>query len=153
MCRPSSETCDGEREAVFLRANSSLSLGTAEHSPWYTSPVVLSRCCYCRLLLGCVRAFTSNNIYSQQSVRSRHLATLHAQPPTASSSSSPSPNNPNQKLRVVVIGGGWAGYSFCESISTNSINEQQGIEIILLDASKQAKGGLAGGYRDGSSNN
>ncbi len=152
MCRPSSETCDGEREAVFLRANSSLSLGTAEHSPWYTSPVVLSRCCYCRLLLGCVRAFTSNNIYSQQSVRSRHLATLHAQPPTASSSS-PSPNNPNQKLRVVVIGGGWAGYSFCESISTNNINEKQGVEIILLDASKQAKGGLAGGYRDGSSNN
>ncbi|EED95204.1 hypothetical protein THAPSDRAFT_261310, partial [Thalassiosira pseudonana CCMP1335] len=59
----------------------------------------------------------------------------------------------NQKLRVVVIGGGWAGYSFCESISTNNINEKQGVEIILLDASKQAKGGLAGGYRDGSSNN
>ena len=38
-----------EREAVFLGAKSSLSLGTAEHSPWYTSPVVLSRCCYCHV--------------------------------------------------------------------------------------------------------
>lgn len=46
------------------------------------------------------------------------------------------------KLRVVVVGGGWAGYSCCESISTND-----NVEIILLDASKQAKGGLAGGYR------
>lgn len=47
-----------------------------------------------------------------------------------------------KKLRVVVVGGGWAGYSCCESISTND-----NVEIILLDASKQAKGGLAGGYR------
>ncbi|KAL9184367.1 hypothetical protein ACHAXT_002453 [Thalassiosira profunda] len=47
-----------------------------------------------------------------------------------------------EKLRVVVVGGGWAGYSLCESISTNS-----NVEIILLDAQKQAKGGLAGGYR------
>ena len=48
----------------------------------------------------------------------------------------------SEKLRVVVVGGGWAGYSFCESISTN-----KNVEIILLDASKNAKGGLAGGYR------
>ena len=50
--------------------------------------------------------------------------------------------NENEKKRVVVVGGGWAGYSCCESISTND-----NVEIILLDASKQAKGGLAGGYR------
>ena len=53
-----------------------------------------------------------------------------------------------EKKRIVVVGGGWAGYSFCESISTN-----EDVEIILLDASKQARGGLAGGYRDKSSNN
>lgn len=52
------------------------------------------------------------------------------------------------KKRIVVVGGGWAGYSFCESISTN-----EDVEIILLDASKKARGGLAGGYRDKSSNN
>ena len=53
-----------------------------------------------------------------------------------------------RKKRIVVVGGGWAGYSFCESISQND-----DVEIILLDASKQARGGLAGGYRDSSSNN
>ncbi|KAL7534407.1 hypothetical protein ACHAWF_004824 [Thalassiosira exigua] len=51
-----------------------------------------------------------------------------------------------KKLRVVVVGGGWAGYSFCESISTNNIHGD-GIEIILLDAQKRARGGLAGGFR------
>mmetsp|Transcript_21327 Transcript_21327/g.30541 ORF Transcript_21327/g.30541 Transcript_21327/m.30541 type:complete len:669 (+) Transcript_21327:165-2171(+) len=58
----------------------------------------------------------------------------------------------NEKLRIVVVGGGWAGYSFAESISYNNIEEKH-VDIILLDAAKQAKGGLAGGFRDGSSNN
>jgi len=49
--------------------------------------------------------------------------------------------------RVVVIGGGWAGYTFCESISTNAGDAGEALEIILLDASAKAKGGLAGGYR------
>ena len=63
------------------------------------------------------------------------------------------------KFRVVVVGGGWAGYSFCESISTNNNihdddeKKSNNLEIIMLDASKQAKGGLAGGYRDESKNN
>mmetsp|Transcript_7699 Transcript_7699/g.15729 ORF Transcript_7699/g.15729 Transcript_7699/m.15729 type:complete len:666 (-) Transcript_7699:1508-3505(-) len=57
----------------------------------------------------------------------------------------------NEKLRVVVVGGGWAGYSCAESISYNSI-EDNNVDIILLDAAKQAKGGLAGGFRDGSNN-
>jgi uncharacterized protein with NAD-binding domain and iron-sulfur cluster len=57
------------------------------------------------------------------------------------------------KKRIVVVGGGWAGYSVCESLSTNNKEGEQEVEIILLDASKQAKGGLAGGYRDRSSNN
>mmetsp|Transcript_12713 Transcript_12713/g.31022 ORF Transcript_12713/g.31022 Transcript_12713/m.31022 type:complete len:683 (+) Transcript_12713:170-2218(+) len=52
----------------------------------------------------------------------------------------------DKNLRVVVVGGGWAGYSFCESISTNNIDVDN-VDVILLDASKQAKGGLAGGYR------
>ena len=81
-----------------------------------------------------------------------------------------SPNTTRPK-RVVVIGGGWAGYSFCESISTNTAAATTGggtsddnlaassspsssslatggsLEITLLDASAKAKGGLAGGYR------
>jgi uncharacterized protein with NAD-binding domain and iron-sulfur cluster len=62
-------------------------------------------------------------------------------------------NNANEKLlRIVVVGGGWAGYSFAESLSHNNI-EHKNVDVILLDAAKQAKGGLAGGYRDGSSNN
>ena len=61
-------------------------------------------------------------------------------------------NASKEPLRIVVVGGGWAGYSFAESISHNN-SEQKEVEVILLDASKQAQGGLAGGYRDGSSNN
>jgi len=54
----------------------------------------------------------------------------------------------SEKLRVVVIGGGWAGYSFCESISANNVaGGEKNVEIVLLDASKQARGGLAGGFR------
>ncbi len=68
------------------------------------------------------------------------------------SASTADDNNANEKLRVVVVGGGWAGYSFAESISYNNI-EDENVDIILLDAAKQAKGGLAGGFRDGSSNN
>lgn len=45
-----------------------------------------------------------------------------------------------KKLKVVVVGGGWAGYSFCESISHNN-----NVEINLLDASIKGTGGLAGG--------
>ncbi len=62
-----------------------------------------------------------------------------------------------KKLKIAVIGGGWAGYSLCESISTNNLPTKRGsrgdIEIIMVDASKQAKGGLAGGYRDETKNN
>ena len=47
-----------------------------------------------------------------------------------------------KKLKVVVVGGGWAGYSFCESISHNN-----NVEINLLDAFIKGTGGLAGGYR------
>jgi len=69
-------------------------------------------------------------------------------PSTSSGSSGADATNGNNrdKLRVVVVGGGWAGYSVCESISANNINGDN-VEIILLDASKNAKGGLAGGYR------
>lgn len=56
----------------------------------------------------------------------------------------------SEKKKVVVIGGGWAGYSCTESISTN---DEEDLDIILLDASASAKGGLAGGYRNESTNN
>lgn len=58
----------------------------------------------------------------------------------------------DEKLRVVVVGAGWAGYSVAESLSYNNI-EDKNVDLIVLDAAKQAKGGLAGGFRDGSSNN
>lgn len=48
-----------------------------------------------------------------------------------------------QRPKIVIIGGGWAGYSFAESIVQNEA------DIILLDAAAKdsAGGGLAGGYR------
>ncbi len=46
----------------------------------------------------------------------------------------------------MVVGGGWASYSFCKSVSHNNIDGRK-VEIILLGASTQGGGGLAGGYR------
>jgi len=54
------------------------------------------------------------------------------------SSSSTSDTLNKDKVKIVVVGGGWAGYSVCESLSTND-----NVEIILLDAASRAsKGGL-----------
>lgn len=53
----------------------------------------------------------------------------------------------NETPKVIIIGGGWAGYTVAESLSTNNLNSQT-VDITLLDASKSG-GGLAGGYRDG----
>ena len=47
-----------------------------------------------------------------------------------------------QKCRIVIVGSGWAGFSAADSLST-SPNTQ----IILLDASPQGPGGLAGAGR------
>lgn len=49
--------------------------------------------------------------------------------------------NESKIVNVAIVGGGWAGYSAAESLSSNP-----NVNITLLDASK-AKGGLAGGFR------
>ena len=43
--------------------------------------------------------------------------------------------------RVVVVGGGWAGYTAAESLASSDC------EVVLLEASPKAAGGLAGGWR------
>mmetsp|Transcript_9078 Transcript_9078/g.20516 ORF Transcript_9078/g.20516 Transcript_9078/m.20516 type:complete len:664 (-) Transcript_9078:56-2047(-) len=95
-------------------------------------------------------AFTSP-IYSRINSANRVGTVAPLPPPRASAilkeqTDTTNDGDKDEKLRIVVVGGGWAGYSFCESISTNNIDGKN-VEIILLDASKQAKGGLAGGYR------
>jgi NADPH-dependent 2,4-dienoyl-CoA reductase/sulfur reductase-like enzyme len=46
-------------------------------------------------------------------------------------------------LRVVIIGGGWAGFSAADALSAS----KDDVEIILLDASPRGPGGLAAGWR------
>lgn len=45
--------------------------------------------------------------------------------------------------KIVVIGGGWAGFSAADALSTSD----ETIQIELLDASPRGPGGLAGGWR------
>ena len=52
-----------------------------------------------------------------------------------------SPTPPATK-RVVVIGGGWAGYTAAEALSAD-----ESCKVTLLEASPRAAGGLAGGWR------
>ena len=89
------------------------------------------------LSLSTVNAFTSP--ISLQCVRGGGVNILRRQAVTLLQSSSSTSDTLNEvKLKIVVIGGGWAGYSVCESLSTND-----NVEIILLDAaSKASKGGL-----------
>ena len=42
---------------------------------------------------------------------------------------------------VVVVGGGWAGFSATEALSSSDV------EVVMLDASPRGQGGLAGGWR------
>ncbi|KAL1496256.1 hypothetical protein AB1Y20_016219 [Prymnesium parvum] len=69
------------------------------------------------------------------------LSTRHLSP-------SPSPSRgglPSLRLppkRVVIVGGGWAGYSAAESLSASA-----DCHVTLLDASARSAGGLAGGWR------
>lgn len=104
------------------------------------------------LLLFSVNAFNTFHTTTTLARRNHHRWNYHLS--SASSSSSDdgdihkTETDVNEKIRIVCVGGGWAGYSFCESISQN-----KNVDIILLDAAKQARGGLAGGYRDNTSNN
>ena len=88
------------------------------------------------LSLSTVNAFTcsisTRHVDGGVNIPRRQAVTL------LQSSSSTSDTLDEDRLKIVVVGGGWAGYSVCESLSTND-----NVEIILLDAaSKQAKGGL-----------
>ena len=47
----------------------------------------------------------------------------------------------DDRKHVVIVGGGWAGYTAADSLSTDPT-----VKVTLLDAAKQG-GGLAGGYR------
>lgn len=47
--------------------------------------------------------------------------------------------------RVAVIGGGWAGFSAADALST--VDDGSSVEVVLLDASPRGQGGLAGGWR------
>ena len=86
------------------------------------------------LLLSTINAFTSP--ISFQCVGGGVDIPRQASSLTLLQSSSDTLNE--DRLKIVVVGGGWAGYSVCESLSTND-----NVDIILLDAaSKQAKGGL-----------
>jgi len=49
----------------------------------------------------------------------------------------------DESLTVVVVGGGWAGFSAADALSTSTAN----IKVLLLDASPRGPGGLAGGWR------
>lgn len=51
------------------------------------------------------------------------------------------PLRADNTLKVVVIGGGWAGFSAADAISDT------GVSVELLDASPRGPGGLAGGFR------
>ncbi|KAL3772434.1 hypothetical protein ACHAWO_004360 [Cyclotella atomus] len=80
------------------------------------------------LLLLCCSHLTISVIAFQPSLPSRHITS-------------------RERPKIVIIGGGWAGYTVAESLSTNNLHSDQ-VEILLLDASKSG-GGLAGGYREG----
>ena len=51
-----------------------------------------------------------------------------------------------KKLKVVVIGGGWAGFSAADALST-ARGGSSSVQVELLDASPRGQGGLAGGWR------
>jgi uncharacterized protein with NAD-binding domain and iron-sulfur cluster len=49
------------------------------------------------------------------------------------------------ETNVVVIGGGWAGFSVADSLSQSTIDDD--MHITVLDASPRGPGGLAGGWK------
>lgn len=52
--------------------------------------------------------------------------------------------NVKRKKRVVIIGGGWAGFSAADALATAPSDS---IDIVLLDASPRGAGGLAGSWK------
>ena len=88
------------------------------------------------LLLSTINAFTSP--ISSRDVGGGVKVSRTLLQSSSSTSDTLAARANEDRLKIVVVGGGWAGYSVCESLSTND-----NVDIILLDAaSKQAKGGL-----------
>lgn len=58
-------------------------------------------------------------------------------------SSSSDVSKPAPPTKVIVVGGGWAGFSAVDALARSNNN----LQITLLDASPRGKGGLAGGWR------
>ena len=58
---------------------------------------------------------------------------------------------PPTKKKVCVIGGGWAGFSFADSLASATFPgrdvESLAFEVDILDASPRGPGGLAGGWK------
>jgi uncharacterized protein with NAD-binding domain and iron-sulfur cluster len=50
-------------------------------------------------------------------------------------------------FKVVVVGGGWAGFTAADALSSAVPSNNQDVEITILDAAPRGKGGLAGGWR------
>ena len=69
--------------------------------------------------------------------------------PSFSTFSGPLSMVSNAKKRVVVIGGGWAGFSAADSLSSTKElgHSDAAVDVELLDASPRGPGGLAGGWR------
>ncbi|KAL3905241.1 MAG: hypothetical protein SGILL_009755, partial [Bacillariaceae sp.] len=61
-------------------------------------------------------------------------------------------SSPTSPKKVVIVGGGWAGYSAADTLSTIQLPDtttahSPAFEIELLDASPRGPGGLAGGWK------
>lgn len=54
-----------------------------------------------------------------------------------------SKSSEREPCRVVVVGGGWAGFTAADTLARASSN----VSVTLLDASQRGPGGLAGGWR------
>ena len=53
-----------------------------------------------------------------------------------------------KKTKVVIVGGGWAGFSAADALaSADPTTGQSSVDITILDGSPRGAGGLAGGWR------
>ena len=77
------------------------------------------------------------------------LLSFHTHGVSALSTAPTVPSSNNKPLKVVVIGGGWAGFSAADALSViqDETMKAPKFEIEVLDASPRGPGGLAAGWR------
>ena len=80
-------------------------------------------------------AFVPHTNHQRVSALTRH----------ASQSTTAPTDTTKESKHVVIVGGGWAGFSAADALAYSS--NTQDVKITLLDASPRGKGGLAGGWR------